>query len=308
MLDVILLISPVFMLIALGVWARQSGFVTDGFWQPAEKIGYWFLLPSLIIDSLATNRLDGAAAGPFSLAIIITVVGLSAVLFAIRRWLPLPPPSFASVHQGTIRLNGLLAIAVCVALLGTETLPLLAIMVAVWVPFSNGLSVYAYVLFGSERPPSAFRIVLQVIKSPIIFSVFIGLALNWLGAGPFIDRFILFELLGRAALPLGLLAVGAALNMNDLRHLGLPVVGTTIVKLIVMPLMMIGLCEWLDLPPIVAAVAIISACMPSSPSGYMVARNLNGDHVLMAGIITFQTAASLVTATLFATYAMGLLP
>ncbi len=286
---------------------KRASFVADAFWPPAEKIGYWFLLPSLIIDSLATNPLTGSAAGPFALAIAVTIIVPSALLFASRRLAGIAGSSFACVHQGAVRLNGLLAIAICIALLGPETLPLLAIMVAAWVPLSNSLSVYGFVLYGSGQPPGAGRIALEVIRSPIIFSVFIGLALNWLGAGPFIDRFIFFELLGRAALPVGLLAVGAALNVESLRALRWPVIWTTLLKLIAMPLLMTAVCRALELPPLAAAVAIICASMPSSPSGYLVARNLKGDHVLMAGIITLQTALSVITVTIFATYALSLL-
>ena len=302
----IALITPVFLLIVAGYWARHSGFLAEGFWAPAEKLGYWVLLPALIVDSLATNELT-AQAGTFAIIIAITVIGLSAITFLIAPFTSWAPGSFASVHQGTVRLNGLLAIAATIALFGPRTLPLLAIMVATWVPLSNGLSVYAYVRNTPGKKLPFVDIAIAVVKNPMVFAVIVGMSLNLLGAGPFIDQFFLFELLGRAALPIGLLTVGAALNMAHLRSPG-PRVGTALaLKLVVMPALVAGLCVALEATPLVSAVAILCACMPSSPSGYTVAKHLAGDYDLMATIITAQTVLSVVTVSAWAIYASSLL-
>jgi malonate transporter and related proteins len=304
--QVIALITPVFLLIVTGYWARHSGFLAEGFWAPAEKLGYWVLLPALIVDSLATNELT-AQAGTFAIIIAITVIGLSAITFLIAPFTSWAPGSFASVHQGTVRLNGLLAIAATIALFGPRTLPLLAIMVATWVPLSNGLSVYAYVRNTPGKKLPFVDIAIAVVKNPMVFAVIVGMSLNLLGAGPFIDQFFLFELLGRAALPIGLLTVGAALNMAHLRSPG-PRVGTALaLKLVVMPALVAGLCVALEATPLVSAVAILCACMPSSPSGYTVAKHLAGDYDLMATIITAQTVLSVVTVSAWAIYASSLL-
>ena len=134
----------------------------------------------------------------------------------------------------------------------------------------------------------------------------IGMAANALGLGPLLDRFILFELLGRAALPIGLLTVGAALDLSALRRPGPRVSAAIAMKLLVMPFAMLGLCEALDTTPMVTAIALICAAMPTSPSGYLVARHLDGDHALMATIIMAQTVLSLVSVTAWATYALSL--
>lgn len=57
----------------------------------------------------------------------------------------------------------------------------------------------------------------------------------------------------------------------------------------------------------VSAVAVLCAAMPSSPSGYLVAKQLGGDAELMAAIITLQTLMAMVTVTLWGTYAVSLL-
>jgi malonate transporter and related proteins len=304
--DVAALIAPVFLLIVAGYWARASGFIAEGFWAPAEKLGYWVLLPSLIVDSLATNTLTPHA-GVFALAIAITIVLLSAGLFLWRGMTGWPATGFGSVHQGTLRLNGLLAIAVTLSLLGTQAFALIGVLVATWIPFSNALSVYGYVVTSTGPRRSGWHIAKAVITNPMVFAVIVGVVLNLLGLGPFIDHFFVFELLGRAALPVGLLAIGASLELEVLRTPGPRIAAALVLKLLAMPALMAGLCYALEASPLVSAVAVLCAAMPSSPSGYLVAKQLGGDPELMATIITLQTLVSMVTVTLWGTYAVSLM-
>ncbi len=301
------LLLPIFLLIAAGYWLRASTFVPETFWGASEKLGYWILLPALVIQAIATRDFSGATAGPYIVALVLTVLFHSALIMAAGLVLRTPGPSLGSVHQGAIRLNGLAAIAAGVALIGPETIPLVALMFAVWIPLSNGLSVYGYVLLASKETLRPGRIAIEVVKNPAIFSVIIGFGLNVFGAGPLLEKFILLELLGRAALPLGLLAVGAALDLKAAAAASARVFSTTVLKLVVMPLVMIALVHYLRLDPLAGAVAIICACMPTSPGGYLVAKHLGGDAPLMASIVTLQTALSLITVTVFASYALDYL-
>ena len=301
------LLLPIFLLIALGYWLRASDFVPEGFWAASEKLGYWILLPALVIQAIATRDFSGDSAGAYVVALVFAVLFHSALIMVAGLFLRTPGPSLGSVHQGSIRLNGLAAIAAGVALIGPETIPLVALMFAVWIPLSNGLSVYGFVLLASRQRLRLARIILEVLKNPAIFSVIIGFGLNVLGAGPILEKFILLELLGRAALPLGLLAVGAALDLQAAAAASARVLSATGLKLVVMPLVMIGLVHYLNLAPLAGAVAIICACMPTSPGGYLVAKHLGGDAPLMASIVTLQTALSLITVTVFASYALDYL-
>ena len=113
------------------------------------------------------------------------------------------------------------------------------------------------------------------------------------------------DLLGRAALPIGLLTVGAALDLQALRTPGSRVGAALALKLLVMPAMMLGICHWLDASPLITAAALICAAMPSSPSGYLVARQMEGDHALMATVITAQTMVAVVTVPLWGAVALA---
>jgi hypothetical protein len=104
-----------------------------------------------------------------------------------------------------------------------------------------------------------------------------------------------FNLLGRAALPLGLLAVGAGLQIKALNTNIIIISLTCLVKLLIYPGCTALFCYSFGItgPPL--TIAVLFAGLPTASSAYILARQLGGDHELMASIITVQTAISAMT-------------
>ena len=84
------------------------------------------------------------------------------------------------------------------------------------------------------------RLGVGVVTNPMIIACALGALLNLTGLGlPFaIDRLV--AELGAAALPLGLLAVGAGLELGGLRFSLGPLALASVLKIAVMPLVMLG--------------------------------------------------------------------
>jgi predicted permease len=65
-------------------------------------------------------------------------------------------------------------------------------------------------------------------------------------------------------------------------------------RFVLMPLSMLLALHWLTVPPLNAQVLLLFAVLPTASSAYILARQLGGDTVLMANIITVQTLAGFV--------------
>lgn len=106
----------------------------------------------------------------------------------------------------------------------------------------------------------------------------LGSLFNVLGIGlpPIIGPFL--EVLGRAALPIGLLAVGAGLDLSAARRAGFPVGVSSIGKLVLSPAIAAGLCLMLGLPDIELAAVVLYAALPCSASAYVLARLMGAMH------------------------------
>jgi predicted permease len=134
-----------------------------------------------------------------------------------------------------------------------------------------------------------------VIKNPLILACLAGMAFNLLGLQlpRMAENFT--TILGRGSLPLGLLAVGASLQVNSIKNAGNALIYACLLKLILMPLLMWLSCTLLDVDSLSTAVAVLFAALPGSPLSYILAKQLGGDTRLMSSIITVQTGISMLS-------------
>jgi len=163
------------------------------------------------------------------------------------------------------------------------------------VPMSNALCVYALARFSGVHPPGIRAVLLMMARNPLIIACFAGFLLNYTGIGlpPVVGPVI--EILAQAALPIGILCVGAGLDLSVLRTAGRRVTEASLLRLLGMPLLMFGLCLLFGVSGLTAKVVILMGALPTASSSFILARQMGGDVALMAGIITLSTLAAMVT-------------
>ncbi len=287
---------PVFVLILLGWGMRRRAFVPDSFWAPAEKITYYVTFPALLTVNLAEAPVEGL---PWAvLAALLACVTAAAVggLIVLRPLLAdVGGAAFSSMLQGTVRPNTYIGLAAAAALWGAEGVTLTAICIAVVVPMVNLISVAALLHYAAPRRPSALQIVRPIVTNPLILACLLGIVINWsdLPLPPGVAPTL--KILGGAALPIGLLAVGAGLDLGALRGTGAPVLVSSVFKLVLLPAAAAAGGLLLGLPATVVGVATLYAGLPASASAYVLARQMGGDAPLMATIITAQTLLAFLT-------------
>ena len=139
------------------------------------------------------------------------------------------------------------------------------------------------------------RLLLPIMKNPLILACMFGVALNFSGLGlPFgFDRWL--AMLGAASLPLGLLCVGAALQPASLLGERNGLFFNAALKLLLLPLLAFVLARLLGLGQDSAMVLMMFFALPTAASSYILTRQMGGDGQLMAGAITLQTALAALT-------------
>lgn len=293
--NILLVVLPVFALILVGNVLRRRGFPGDDFWAPVERLVYWVLFPALLVTTLAEADFTRLAAGRMIVTIVTAILVMTAITLALRPILGVTGPTFTSVYQGTVRMNAYIGLSVALGVYGTEGLAAAALTVAAFVPLVNVLGVLILARYGSNAQPGLRRTVVMLARNPLIVACALGGSLNLTGIGlpPVIGPVL--DILSRAALPLGLLAVGAALNLGAVRRSVAIVLGTSALKLLGLPALA-ALGVWLvGLRGVEAFVALLFAALPTATSSYILARQLGGDAPLMANLVTVQTLASLLT-------------
>tara|TARA_R110002110_G_scaffold68731_10_gene185875 strand:- start:1099 stop:2013 length:915 start_codon:yes stop_codon:yes gene_type:complete len=295
MLDILNALIPVFIVIALGFVIKRMDFPGDGLWTPLDQLTYYIFFPALLFRTLAIADLGDYDIAPMASALAAGLFTMVAILMSLKPVLPLSGPQFASVFQGAARWNGFVALAVIGSFFGNEGLALAAVSFAVLVPSVNVLSVLILTRYAGDTPAGMGTVLRLLSKNPLILACAAGIALNLSGIGLPGPLEPTFDILGSAALTIGLIAIGAGLKPAHAFDTKWIVLLTSGLRLIVMPLLMAGWCFIFGVTGLPRLVVIISGAVPGATSSYILARQLGGDSTLMASLITGSTILAIIT-------------
>ncbi|WP_341646196.1 AEC family transporter [Thauera sp. SDU_THAU2] len=292
MSHILISLWPLFVLIVAGHVMQRTGFPGAGFWPGAERFNYFVLFPALLFSSLSTAPLDSPALPRLLAAAMIVLGVVTAGLLVARRIKGWPAARFGVQLQGLLRFNTYLGLAAVSGLYGKEGMAYAAVILAVLVPAMNVLSVLALT---ADRSKSVAALIMPLARNPLILSCLAGALFNLSGLELKWGTDKLLSLLATTSLPLGLLCVGAALKLDELQGQGSALVGNSLIRLLVVPVIAF-LSAWiLALPTIETAVLVLFFALPTAPTAYVLTRQLGGDSHLMAGLITFQTLLSAIS-------------
>ena len=293
MTGLILGIVPVFVLIAIGYGLRKSDFLPDAAWRPIEKLSIHLLYPGFLIPAIWNADLSGGSAGAAGASAVIAVLIVATITLLSKPLIKVDGPAFTSVLQGEIRWNSIVFLPVIQSVFGAEGLALGAVMIAAIIPVTNIVCVIALARWGTDqRGTRPLALAKAVFSNPILLACLIGLALNFGGVPRLTGISETLELLGGAALPLGLIVAGGGLSFAEVARRKWTVMGVSFVKLVLMPPLMWGLCGLLGGDELAQGVALLCGAAPGAAASYILARQMGGDAPLMAGIVALTTVGS----------------
>ena len=295
MLPILYALIPVFLVIALGFAIRRMDFPGEALWAPLDQINYHVLFPALLCYTLAVAEIRLGEIGTMAAVLAAGMMAMVALLMLSKRFLPMTGPEFSSVFQGAVRWNSFVALAAIASLWGKPGLTLAAVAVAVMVPIANVVSVTVLTRYAGATPAGPAAIAKLLARNPLILACLAGIALNLTGIGLPGPLATTFKIVGDASLTLGLLAVGAGLQVVNVLEKKWIVLYTSALKLVAMPLMMMGFCILFGVDGLARLVVLICAAVPGATSSFMLARQLGGDMQLMASLITGGTILAVVT-------------
>jgi predicted permease len=211
------------------------------------------------------------------------------VLIIFRKALSKNNATFTSIFQGGVRFNTYITLAVAQSLYGAMGLAMGSVAAGFMIVLINLWCISVFVIWGKASYQGLLQFVKEIVGNPLIIGCTIGWFLSLSGIGLPIVVGDILEIVGRAALPFGLLAVGAALKLEGIKGHFSPIIISSIVQFGLKPLVTAVLVSYTGLNGVAAAVLIIAFMTPTAPSAYILARQLGGDTETMASIITVQT-------------------
>lgn len=292
-MDTLTILLPIFLLIALGYGLKRYNFPKEPFWSSLEQLAYYVLFPALLMTSLTATPLRSLTVLPMFSALMSGVFVITFLLLLLKPILPISGASFTSAFQGSLRFNAFIGLAILNALEFKSGIALAALAMAILVPLLNMLSVLILTVFAGEKKVSMQHIFFSLLRNPLIVTCFVGITINLLEIKiptPFQNTLILLE---KSSLPLGLLAVGAGLQLSAIKDGLIGILLATSVKLALFPAAVWFFCGIFGADTSATFVAVLFTSLPTAASSFILARQMGGDAVLMANILTVQTAVAM---------------
>jgi malonate transporter and related proteins len=289
---------PVFLLIVLGAILKRTLMRLETQWHGLERLTYFVLFPMLLIQTLVKADLSSVPVAGVGGALMLAALAISLLCLAVQPLLArlaVDGPAFTSIFQGATRWQTYVALSVSGNLFGNTGLALASVAMVAIIPLVNVLSVVVLAHYASTEKQSLRTVVMTVLRNPLIWACAIGLAINLIHLPlPKIWHQVA-DALGSSSLAIGLLVTGAGLQLKGFLRPSLAAALGVTFKLVLMPVIAIVLALMFGLSGVNLVIVAACSAVPTSPSAYVLARQMGGDAPLLAQIITLQTILAAVT-------------
>ncbi|MEZ5764139.1 MAG: hypothetical protein R3D69_07735 [Xanthobacteraceae bacterium] len=185
MTSVIAALLPVFLLIVLGFVLRRYLLKEETHWIGLERLVYFVLFPSLLIETLSKANLSSVPIGGVGGALLLAVLTVAALCLLLRPILQsrfgIDGPAFTSIFQASIRWQTFVALAVANNLYGDRGVALASVAMVAMIPLLNVLSVTVLARYARPHRLSFPELLSTIARNPLIWACVVGLGLNLSG-------------------------------------------------------------------------------------------------------------------------------
>ncbi len=296
------LTAPLFLLVLLGYaltrWGRWPKPVADAL----TRFVFSIAIPALLFHLMS----DFSRLPPVDARLLIAYFGACMVVFLLARFIAARFFRLDGVAQSVFALGGIFANNVMLGIplakvtLGEQSLPVISLVLVF-----NALVLWTLVTVSVEWArhralswSGYVQAAKAVLANPVVASILLGT--GWgLAALPlpaFVDRTL--ALVGEAAVPLSLIALGMGLAEYGIREGWRVSAAITALKLVVQPAVVWLLARALSLPPLETKAIVLLAALPVGANVYLMSRQFDTLGGPVAASLVLSTALAVVTTPL----------
>lgn len=304
-------ILPIILTVVLGYFIKCIGIVKVEHSKILNKLVFRVFLPvMLFLNTYNIKGVSGLKYGYVGYTVVATVVIFSLsipLVMAITKH----NDRRGALLQSTFRSNyALIGIPLAESLFGAEGAMVATLLSAAIIPVFNTLAVVGLSVFNkSSDKVSVRKIILDVVKNPLIISIFLGLAALVVRA-LFVKQGVQFRLtdieplmkvmnsLSSVATPLALLVLGIQFEFSAVNNLKKEIIWGVLVRTVAVPLLGIGIAYLLFKDSFSGAhfatfVAVFAT--PVAVSSVPMAQEMDSDVILAGQLVIWTTLCSAFT-------------
>ena len=303
------LTAPLFLLVLLGF-----GLMRWLCWPPVVSDALTRFVFSVAVPALLFRMMSGfSRLPPVDARLLIAYFGGCIIVFTAGRLIAYGLFRMDGAAQSVVAVGGvfsntvLLGVPLAQVLLGESAMPTISLVV-----IFNALILWTLVTASvewarqSELSGSALvKTAMDVVTNPIVGSILIGTTWGYTGFAlpAIVDRTL--ELVALAAAPLSLIVLGMGLAEFHVRDGWRASVAVAVLKLVALPIVVLGLARVLALPPLETQSVVMLAALPIGANVYLMAKQFATQEGTIAASLVISTALAAVTTPLLIALAAG---
>jgi malonate transporter and related proteins len=308
-LHILSLTAPLFLLVLIGY-----GLSRWGGWPKVASDALTRFVFSVAVPTLLFRMMSDFSKLPATDAsLLVAFFGSCLVVFVLARLVARFVFRMDGVSQSVFALGGifsnnvLLGIPLAEVTLGRESIPAMS-LVLVFNTFTLWTLVTVSVEWSRHRAPSwraLLRTIMGVLTNPVVVGVLSGTAFGFTGLAlpKMVDQTLV--LVGQAAIPLSLIALGMGLAEYGVHEGWRESAVICALKLAVQPLVVFLLARALSLPALETRVVVMLASLPVGANVYLMARQFNALEGPVASSLVISTVLAAATTPIALTLAGG---
>jgi len=301
MVEIFLIVLPVFLVIGLGFSLRGTGLVDESFLIQLNRLVCFIALPIMFFYKIAKSDFSASFNPRLLLDVVLTILVLSCLSYVYTGLRKYQPATRGAFCQASFRGNLVyIALPIIYNAYGEAGFATAGILIGFMTPLVNSLSVVVLLLpqqsSDHDLKPSFW--LRQIALNPLIISSFLGIIWSFFSLPIPAVLGKSFDIISGMAMPLALIVIGASFSFKELKGEMVPTVIATTVKIVFMP-MIAGVLLWtLGVRGMEFSVGILLTGAPTASAAYIMAQQLKSDADLSSSIIMFSTLMSVLSYTI----------
>ena len=304
---------PIFLVMVIGYILKQIGMLNDNFVTVANRFNFKVTLPFMLFRDISGVDIRAV----FDIRYVLFCALVSTACFwiiwgGVKLFLKDQSMRGAFVQASFRSSAAVMGLAFIQNMYGSSAMGPLMIVSAV--PLYNILSVIVLTFEGARSgevdPKQKIKAAcINIAKNPIILGILAGLIVGLLGIDfpVIVDKTV--NSVAQMATPLALITIGAGFEGRKALAKIRPTIAASMIKLVIQPLIFLPVAAWMGFRGEQMIAILIMLASPTTPSCYIMAKNMDNDGVLTASVIVMTTllAAFTLTGWIFILKTVGLI-
>lgn len=304
---------PIFLVMVIGYILKQIGMLNDNFVTVANRFNFKVTLPFMLFRDISGVDIRAV----FDIRYVLFCALVSTACFwiiwgGVKLFLKDQSMRGAFVQASFRSSAAVMGLAFIQNMYGSSAMGSLMIVSAV--PLYNIFSVIVLTFEGARSgevdPKQKIKAAcINIAKNPIILGILTGLIVGLLGIDfpVIVDKTV--NSVAQMATPLALITIGAGFEGRKALAKIRPTIAASMIKLVIQPLIFLPVAAWMGFRGEQMIAILIMLASPTTPSCYIMAKNMDNDGVLTASVIVMTTllAAFTLTGWIFILKTVGLI-